>query len=451
MQIATLGIALDSAALKRGEDAVDRFVRALERATGSIAKMAGDGDKAASGLAKTGTTATGAQSALKQHEAAVNRAKQSTDALERANRASATSLGGLFREYVVDPARSAMQKKAGNSGVEAGSVQNGVKDALTAFEDAIVDYSKTGKFSLPAAGKTALQSLGKSVGKVGLSQLAKGGVGLLDWLFPQQEGTSTPGAGSGGAQDQQGAAQAAQEAAAGSADVSAATTAEAGAGAGDSKTKKASINTFSGWLGDAQKGLEDYLGSAGGVAGAVESLFSDAFSKMGDAVATFATTGKLDFGEFAKSVIADLIKIQARAAISGLAKMGISLIGSLIGGEAASTDMAGTPVDMSMPVGTPIRASGGNVDAGQPYLIGERGRPELFVPDVAGRILPDTALPGPGDVSGAAPAITFHNTYNIDSRSDRADVIAAIQQSQQQTKAQILESINRGGQFSQRR
>ena len=97
------------------------------------------------------------------------------------------------------------------------------------------------------------------------------------------------------------------------------------------------------------------------------------------------------------------------------------------------------------------RAGGGGVDAGQPYLIGERGRPELFVPDVAGRILPDTALPGPGDVSGAASAITFHNTYNIDSRSDRADVIAAIQQSQQQTKAQILESINRGGQFSQRR
>jgi hypothetical protein len=47
-------------------------------------------------------------------------------------------------------------------------------------------------------------------------------------------------------------------------------------------------------------------------------------------------------------------------------------------------------------------ASGGSVNAGQPYIVGERG-PELFVPDVSGEIVPDlgsmshTALPDAGE------------------------------------------------------
>ena len=37
--------------------------------------------------------------------------------------------------------------------------------------------------------------------------------------------------------------------------------------------------------------------------------------------------------------------------------------------------------------GRPGRASGGPVAAGQPYIVGEK-RPELFVPNTAGRIVP---------------------------------------------------------------
>jgi hypothetical protein len=48
------------------------------------------------------------------------------------------------------------------------------------------------------------------------------------------------------------------------------------------------------------------------------------------------------------------------------------------------------------------RAAGGPVEAGQPYIVGERG-PEVFVPDVSGEIVPDlgsmshTALPDDGE------------------------------------------------------
>lgn len=126
---------------------------------------------------------------------------------------------------------------------------------------------------------------------------------------------------------------------------------------------------------------------------------------MEDALVNFVVNGKLSFKDFAKSVIADLARIQARAAISGLVQTGINFAGSLIGramqssygGIQGSTDMAGTPIDMSTPVGVPVRASGGVVEAGFPYLVGERGgRPELFVPEAPGRIIPDNMLGGRG-------------------------------------------------------
>ncbi len=56
----------------------------------------------------------------------------------------------------------------------------------------------------------------------------------------------------------------------------------------------------------------------------------------------------------------------------------------------------------------PARAGGGDVSAGQPYMVGERGR-ELFVPSRSGTVIPNSALRGGGnatlnmriDVSGA--------------------------------------------------
>ena len=146
----------------------------------------------------------------------------------------------------------------------------------------------------------------------------KWGVEFVDWLFPS-EGKSSADGKAGGPQDLQGDAQAAQEAANAGAD-------KAGTGSGAAAAGKGSstINSMSDWVDEAQKGLDSYRDSAGGVAGAMESLFTDAFSKMGDAVVNFAQTGKLDFSDFAQSVIEDLIKIQTRAALSGLAQMGIS-------------------------------------------------------------------------------------------------------------------------------
>lgn len=85
------------------------------------------------------------------------------------------------------------------------------------------------------------------------------------------------------------------------------------------------------WRNGALTAFSDYRASALNVAAQVQTAFGGAFSGLEDAVTQFTATGKASFGDFAKAVLADLVRIQARAAISGLAQMGISLVGSLFG------------------------------------------------------------------------------------------------------------------------
>ncbi len=70
---------------------------------------------------------------------------------------------------------------------------------------------------------------------------------------------------------------------------------------------------------------------------------------MEDAFATFVTTGKLNFRDLATSVIADIARIQARAAISGLFNFAAGLVGSYFGAsgsEAAGASATSTPDDL---------------------------------------------------------------------------------------------------------
>jgi len=81
------------------------------------------------------------------------------------------------------------------------------------------------------------------------------------------------------------------------------------------------------------------------------------------------------------------------------------------------------------------RAEGGPVSSGRAYLVGERG-PELFVPGASGSIVPN----GGG--------VTIQQTIMIDSRSDRASILQAMEAAKNAAKAEILDSISRGGAFA---
>lgn len=82
------------------------------------------------------------------------------------------------------------------------------------------------------------------------------------------------------------------------------------------------------WRNGATSAFSNYLDSARDVAGQTRSLFTNAFSSMEDAVASFATNGKFSFADFTKSIIADMARIATRQAASGLLS---GLAGTAIG------------------------------------------------------------------------------------------------------------------------
>lgn len=95
------------------------------------------------------------------------------------------------------------------------------------------------------------------------------------------------------------------------------------------------------WLG-AGRFMQNYADQAANISSQVESLFSSAARGMEDAWANFATTGKLNFSDLAKSVIADIARMQARAAVSGLFSNLIPLAQSLFSPAGAASSGAST-------------------------------------------------------------------------------------------------------------
>lgn len=201
------------------------------------------------------------------------------------------------------------------------------------------------------------------------------------------------------------------------------------------------------WVNGATEAMANYADSSRNAMAQASGAATNAFKRMEDGIVTFATTGKFNFADFAQAVIADLIRIQARAAVSGIVSQIGSLIGSAVGGMAGSTDTgtAGvsstSAVDMSSVQGVELRAAGGPVSAGQPYIVGEVG-PELFVPPASGTIVPNDAL-GAGAAGGGAVTVVQH--INIDSRSDQASIMQAMKAAKNAAVLEIKANLSRGG------
>jgi TP901 family phage tail tape measure protein len=114
------------------------------------------------------------------------------------------------------------------------------------------------------------------------------------------------------------------------------------------------------------------------------------------------------------------------AAIDGL-KKGIEDFSSWVSGISIPNPFAGIGAGFSGAVGAVQnavggvvggitgQATGGPVTAGVPYIVGERGQ-ELFIPNVSGRIIPNSELGGMWDMSSiggnGAPLIGTANVYN---------------------------------------
>lgn len=158
----------------------------------------------------------------------------------------------------------------------------------------------------------------------------------------------------------------------------------------------------------AQRAIENYLASAKDVAAQTEQAYTNAFKGLEDSLVEFAQTGKLSFKSLADSIIADLIRIEIRAAL-------VKLIGGTSGNSAGgnSGSLIGSLIGA---VFGGARAMGGPVNAGSAYLVGERG-PEIIVPRNAGYVVPNSALASgrsmPGNSAQAGAQINYSPVFNI--------------------------------------
>jgi hypothetical protein len=172
------------------------------------------------------------------------------------------------------------------------------------------------------------------------------------------------------------------------------------------------------WKSGWDEAFEAYADSATNAANMARDAFSSFSNGMDKLIDTFVTTGKFAFGDFAKSVIADLIKIELKAQAMSALKMltggngiggAMSTIGSFFGG---------------------FFAEGGQPPLGKASIVGEKG-PELFVPKSAGTIIPNGGFGGA--VSQSQPIIN-NNTYvtNNVSAVDAKSVAQLFQENRKQ-------------------
>lgn len=91
------------------------------------------------------------------------------------------------------------------------------------------------------------------------------------------------------------------------------------------------------WETGAGTALQNYFDSASNVAKSTETVFSNAFKGMENAMVQFAMTGRLNFTNLANGIVADILRIQAQAAIAGLAKLAGQSLANLFSGSVSGT------------------------------------------------------------------------------------------------------------------
>lgn len=175
-------------------------------------------------------------------------------------------------------------------------------------------------------------------------------------------------------------------------------------------------------LGDWRAGVnrvwEDYVFAARNAMDLASGVMNTALNGWEDAWVRFAETGKLSFSDLARSVIADLVRIQAKQAAVGL--LG-SLGGTGLGGFLGLGGGVGGVVKETIPLlgfgGG--RARGGGVTGESFYEVGEGGRPELFqqngrtylIPGNDGNVVPAAPLASGG--SGGGQVVQINSTINV--------------------------------------
>lgn len=86
------------------------------------------------------------------------------------------------------------------------------------------------------------------------------------------------------------------------------------------------------WKNGVLRAYDEIVDKASNVAGATSSFFTTAFDSMSDSLASFATTGKLNFKSLATSILSDLAKMEVRILASQALQAILGSFGGAVGG-----------------------------------------------------------------------------------------------------------------------
>jgi lambda family phage tail tape measure protein len=185
------------------------------------------------------------------------------------------------------------------------------------------------------------------------------------------------------------------------------------------------------WSAGAIAALSDYAETATDAARNSYEAFSRTFRSLEDELTSMFTTLKFDFQSLFQQIQNDIVRMAVRQQITGplAAGMGLGMGGqsSLFnyGQGSANTGMFGSfggflsnIFSFLNPFGG-FRAGGGPVEPGNWYVVGER-RPEIFVPDQRGQILPVDPTQTNSARESGYPGVVIQNLHLHGVTNERA-------------------------------
>lgn len=189
-----------------------------------------------------------------------------------------------------------------------------------------------------------------------------------------------------------------------------------------------------------ERGMRVYYNSIKDISGLMEDSVVRAFQGMEDALVNFVKTGKLDFTDFANSVINDLIRIQVRQSITQPLSQAMSggvssFVSSLFGTQAPA------PV-VNASAAVPAFAGGGYTGSGARSggVDGMGGFPAILHPNES---VIDHSM-------GQSSGVIVNQTINLSagvSQTVRAEVMSMMPRIMDATKSAVADAKRRGGSF----
>jgi hypothetical protein len=151
------------------------------------------------------------------------------------------------------------------------------------------------------------------------------------------------------------------------------------------------------------KGFQDAMAKAINTTDDFQKLGSKAFDGFADTLTDALMTGKASFKDFARSLLADLLRIIIRQRIALTLQKAFE-IGSGIASGGGIIGSIGKVLGF---------ADGGRPPINRPSIVGERGA-ELFVPDTAGTIIPNNEIKGMGGTTNINFTINTVDARGVD-------------------------------------